>query len=232
MRVSVLLSMLLFVSSAAVLNAAAQSLSTSVGSVLDDGTGLCQNNGTTHAACTGHWSGSDGDEEASGGGTANANYGDLTSDARAVVNCSDACILGAQTVSGSDFTDTANIQNAPTSGSFFLVRISLGGSVSNASTSSPELQLNINGDSAQCAILTDKGSCHARLPLSGPTDSFDFSVGLVSSVTASLDGAGPGTDTEYADLKGTVVELAVVNGKGEVLKNVVITTASGHQYPQ
>jgi hypothetical protein len=201
--------------------AMAQSLSTSVGSDFSGGQVLCQKNGTTHAACSGNWKSGDGTQAAAGGGAANANYGTLRSDAKAVVNCSTGCILGAGTVSGSDFNDTAFIQNAPTSGSFFLIRIVLSGSVSNVSTNSPELQLNI-ADGPVCAITSDMGRCHVRVPVTGPTASFDFTVGLVSSVNASLNGNDAGTDNEYADLGGRISELAVVDSKGNVFKGLYL----------
>lgn len=227
MRTGMFLGLLLFASSAI-----AQTLSTSVGTVLTGVGVLCQNNGTGRAACSGHWRGAGGEESVAGGGTANAQYGTLSADAKAIINCSVGCVLSDQTVSGSNFTDTANVENAPTSGSSFLITISLNGSVSNVNTASPVLQLDINGNSAQCAITSDQGTCHASLPVVGPTASFDFSVGLVSSVVASLNGSGPGIDNEYANMRGRISELAVVGSNGRVLKNVLITTASGHAYPK
>jgi hypothetical protein len=224
MRASIFLALLLLTSSAIA------QLSTSVGSVVVHGTRLCEKLGKGHAACSRTWKSPDGDEEVSGGGTANVIYGTLSAHAKAIVNCSTSCDLSAQTVSEADFTDTANIQNAPAGGSFFLISISLSGFGSNVNMSSAAFDLNLN-NTTSCIITADKGSCHARVPVDGPTASFAFTAELISSVNAILQRSS-GTDNEYLTLDGHISELAVVDANGNVLKDVVITTASGHKYPE
>jgi hypothetical protein len=222
MRTSIILALLLFSSSAIA------QLSTIVGSAIHKGTVLCQKHGTRHAACSDTWKSTDGEKEVSGGGTANADYGTLGAHGKVIINCSTRCSLNAQTVSTAEFTDTANIQNAP-SGSFFLIRISLSGSESNVNTSLA-FELNLN-NTASCVITADKGTCDARVPVAGSTASFGFTAELVGSVDAILDGS-PGTAHEDLTLYGHISELAVVDADGNVLKDVVITTASGHKYPE
>jgi len=224
MRASIFVALLLFASSALA------QLSTTIGSAIKEGTRLCERNGTEHVSCSRTWKNADGDEEVTGGGTANANYGTLNVRAKAIIDCTTSCNLSAQTVSAANFTDTAHIQNAPASGSFFLISISLSGSGSNGNMSSAAFDLTLN-NTALCTIVADRGSCHARVPVDGPTASFGFTAELISSVTAILHRSS-GTDNEYLTLDGHISELAVVDANGNVLKDVVITTASGHKYPE
>jgi hypothetical protein len=215
----------LFVSAA--FGQASESSNVSAGFVLGN---LCQNSGTTHAACKGSWQSGNGLDTLTAGGSSSVSYGYLKAETEVVVNCSAGCILSGQGVASSSFTDQANIENAPATGAYFLVAVSVSGSVSNSQTAITTLQLDINGGAAQCAVLASSGSCYAYLPVTNSTQSFGFSLGLTNSTSADLYGVS-GTDTEYGQLSGKVTKLAVVNNKGQVINGVVITTASGHTYP-
>lgn len=214
------------------INAIAQSVTTQVSANLAGiNETFCLKTGTKHAACKNAWESPDTRESAAVHDVANATYGKLVSDASASVSCTQNCTLSLQSVAESQFTDTLNVQDAPESGSNLLITVSLKGSISS-SQASPNLQLNLNGGNSAMCYVTSPGTCSTQLPVNGPSQSFDFELRLVSSVVASLnDSGGAASDSESGLLSGSVTKLAVVDGKGKVIKTVVIQTGSGHKYP-
>lgn len=196
---------------------------------------LCQNAGTTHAACKGTWQGPDGTESVGVSNVASDTWGYVKAIASADVNCGVGCQISAVGEAEADFLDAVYVQNAPPQGAYLRIAISSKGTISNLSTTSTIMQLDVLDEMnhrAECYVSNPAiGTCHASLSVSGPTTQlFIFRVFLGGNAGASLYG-GPGTDSEYANLYGKVTELAVVDGNGKIIQNVIITTTSGHEYP-
>jgi hypothetical protein len=211
-----------------------QSLNTQVIGTLEGGQGLCSQNGTSKASCAGVFQ-ENPNVSAGASILATADYGVVTASSGAVANCGTGCEIGAtaQTTNAS-FNDSATLQGVPSSGAFFLITVDVSGSVSdpNATGSNFVLQINDARHTANCTFLTPNGHCSRYIPVTnGDTVYFNAVLGNFAIADLVVAGGGNGTLTEFAIGSGRITELAVVNQQHHVLNNVIITTASGHQYP-
>jgi hypothetical protein len=202
-----------------------------------NGLNLCSQTGTFNAACTGKWQNSDGSQVIGTTAQAMDDYGFVQSSAAVVINCSTSCSDNASAQGSASFADGATLQGVPTSGAFFLIKIAMRGVVSDPVYDLINFELQINdfqGHSSNCVIdtPTPNRNCSAYIPVS-QDESIGFNVSLGNTATASLQViGGNGTLSEGVSTTAIVTELAVVNGQGQVLKNVIITTSSGHIYPE
>ena len=200
-----------------------------------NGLTLCSQTGTFKATCTGKWQNSEGSQVIGVTAQANDDYGFVHSSAGVVINCSTSCSNNASAQGNAYFADGATLQGVPSSGAFFLIKVDMRGVVSDPAYDIVSFELQINdfyGHYSYCTIDTPNGRCSASIPVS-QDESIGFNFSLGDTATASLQVIkGNGTLSEGVSTRAVVTELAVVNGHGQVLKNVIITTNSGHIYPE
>jgi hypothetical protein len=164
-----------------------------------------------------------------------ADYGVLTASSGSVDNCGTGCEISAVANAGAWFYDSATLQGVPSSGAFFLITVDVSGEVSdpNAAVANFVLTIYDAAHTANCpAILTPNAHRVCYLSVTdGDTVYFNAALGDAAIANLVVVGGGNGTLTESAIVSGRISKLAVVNQQRQVLNNVIITTASGHQYP-
>jgi hypothetical protein len=212
-----------------------QTLVTQVtGSVIGIGAPICEKLGTDYAACKGRWQNSNGSESATVGMQARSAYGTVSGGSTAVSDCSGFCQLATEAQATSWAGDVAYLQNVPDSDAYFLVKISAMIQVTDSTADPAQVLMQIQdeeGQRAVCSVSEATGKCYAYIPVTSSTGSVTFGLSAGAEAFASLNSPTGGSLTESASCNGSITALAVVNSKGQVLKNVVITTGSGHTYP-
>ena len=210
-----------------------QSLNTSVTGYVGQQV-LCTQNGSSKATCARLYQ-EDPNVSAGVSMLAAADYGVLTASSGAVDNCGTGCEISAAATAGAWFNDSATLQGVPSSGAFFLITLDVSGSVSdpNATTSNFVLSIYDAQHTANCpAVLTPNAHRVCYLSVTdGDTVYFNATLGNSATANLVVAGGGNGTLTEFAIVSARISELAVVNQQRQVLNTVIITTASGHQYP-
>jgi hypothetical protein len=202
-----------------------------------NGIGLCSQKGVSKAFCSANYSSPDGTKTAGVEAGASNDYGFAAAGAGAVVNCSSSCEMGASAQAQADFSDSATLQGVPSSGAYFLIKVGMIGQTDDPSytyiQTSLELQMKDTVNGSNCVIANKlNGNCFTYIPVNNDETVY-FGVTNASAASPNLQVTnGNGTLEAGVSTKGTIIELAVVDQKGQVLKNVIILTGSGHQYPQ